>query len=52
MAFQGRAKVPKFFDSVSDLKSYVASTAGCIGIIEYASEENLKFVPVDNKDFF
>lgn len=52
MAFQGRAKTPKFFDTIAQLKEYVSSTNGSISIIEYTSEENLKFVPVDNKDFF
>ena len=52
MAFQGRGKTPKFFDTTEELKNYINANSGSIGIIEYASEENLKFIPVDNKDFF
>lgn len=52
MAFQGRAKTPIFFDTTAEVKEYISATHGSIGIIEYASEEKLKFVPIDNKDFF
>ena len=52
LAFQGRAKTPKFFDSAEELKNYVSITPGSVGIIEYTSRENLKFVLVDNKKFF
>ncbi len=52
MTFQGRAKSPEFFNSVDELRDYITTTKGSIGIIEYAIEENLNFVLVDKKNFF
>jgi len=49
LVFQGKVKAPTFFNSISDLESYVARTPGAIGVIQEATDELVKVVVVDGK---
>ena len=52
LVFQGKAAAPFFFDTESDLKSFVARTNGAIGIITAESvDDNDKCVLIDGKKF-
>ena len=49
LVFQGKVKAPTFFNSVSELESYVAQTPGAIGVSQSATDKLLKIILVDGK---
>jgi hypothetical protein len=49
LVFQGKVKAPTFFTSASELETYVSQTPGAIGVVEDATEAQLKVVVVDGK---
>ncbi len=49
LVFQGKAKAPVFFNSASELESFVAETPGAIGVIESSSSDKVRQVIVDGK---
>lgn len=49
MVFQGRIKAPTFFNTVSDLETYVSQTPGAIGVLQVTNDENIKVILVDGK---
>lgn len=52
LVFQGKAKAPVFFNSVSDLQSFVAQTPGAIGIIDGSAVASSNNILVDGKATF
>lgn len=52
LVFQGKAKAPVFFNSVSDLQSFVAQTPGAIGIIDGSALASASNILVDGKPTF
>lgn len=50
LVFQGRASAPYFFNSISELKDFIAQNPGAIGIIdESMSTADVKTIVVDGK---
>jgi hypothetical protein len=49
LVFQGKAKAPVFFNTPSDLETYISQTPGAIGIVEESPEVKSKPVIVDGK---
>ncbi len=49
LVFQGKAKAPTFFSSVSELENYVAETPGAIGVTQGSVEGTIKIITVDGK---
>jgi hypothetical protein len=49
LVFQGKARAPNFFDSSSELESFVAKTPGAIGVVSQSSNSSVKTVLVDGK---
>jgi hypothetical protein len=49
LVFQGKAKAPMFFNSISELENYVAQTPGAIGVSQNTTHTLLKIVLVDGK---
>lgn len=49
LVFQGKAKAPTFFNSISDLEDYVAQTPGAIGVSQNTTDALIKVVLVDGK---
>lgn len=49
LVFQGKAKAPTFFNSVSELEEYVAQTPGAIGVTNSTSNSQIKIISVDGK---
>lgn len=47
LVFQGKVKAPTFFNSVSELESYVAQTPGAIGVSQNPSASSIKTVLID-----
>lgn len=47
LVFQGKAKAPTFFNSISELEEYIAQTPGAIGISQVPSTSTVKTVQVD-----
>ena len=47
LVFQGKAKAPTFFNSVSELEEYVAQTPGAIGVSQATSGNSVKTVLVN-----
>lgn len=52
LVFQGKVKAPTFFNTVSELESYVAQTPGAIGVSQNSSNSEIKIVLVDGKNQF
>ena len=52
LVFQGKASAPNFFNSMSELESFVAQTPGAIGIVKKESSNENKLIPVDGKKEF
>jgi hypothetical protein len=52
LVFQGKASAPNFFNSMSELESFVAQTPGAIGIVKKESSNESKLIPVDGKKEF
>jgi hypothetical protein len=52
LVFQGKAKAPAFFNSVTELQAFVEQTPGAIGIIEPVPYGNFKKVTIDGKKTF
>lgn len=51
LVFQGKADAPTFFNSMSELETYVAQTPGAIGIIGQSPTIGQKTITVDGKKF-
>jgi hypothetical protein len=52
LVFQGKATAPNFFNSVSELETFVAQTPGAIGVITNHTNTETKTITVDgNKEF-
>ena len=49
LVFQGKVKAPTFFNSVSELESYVAQTPGAIGVLQNSTDDQIKIILVDGK---
>jgi hypothetical protein len=49
LVFQGKAKAPAFFSSVSELENYIAQTPGAIGIVEETQDVKTKPLLIDGK---
>lgn len=49
LVFQGKAKAPVFFNSATELESYISQTPGAIGIIEESGDVKTKPVMIDGK---
>ncbi len=52
LVFQGKASAPTFFNSMSELESFVAQTPGAIGIVKKESSNENKLIPIDGKKEF
>lgn len=52
LVFQGKVKAPTFFNSVSELESYVSQTPGAIGVSQNAAADLIKIVSIDGKKAF
>lgn len=50
LVFQGKVKAPVFFNSASDLETYVSQTPGAIGVLQNTNDKLLKVVLVDGKE--
>jgi hypothetical protein len=51
LVFQGKADAPSFFNSISELETFVAQTPGAIGIIGQSPTIAQKTIVVDGKKF-
>ena len=49
LVFQGKAKAPVFFNSMTELESYISQTPGAIGIVEESNDVKNKPVIIDGK---
>lgn len=49
LVFQGKVKAPNFFNSVSELESYVAQTPGAIGVLQNSEDDQIIIILVDGK---
>ena len=47
LVFQGKVKAPSFFNSISELESYVSSTPGAIGVSQSSAESINKIIIID-----
>lgn len=52
LVFQGKVKAPTFFNSISELETYVAQTPGAIGVSQNSADSEIKIVMVDGKNQF
>lgn len=53
LVFQGKAEAPVFFNTISDLQTYVSENPGAIGIIDQApSVTGIQVVSIDGKKSF
>lgn len=50
--FQGKMSSPEFFDSESDLKSFVKSTKGSISVVTSKNSSGFKTIAIDGKKSF
>jgi hypothetical protein len=49
LVFQGKAKAPVFFNTATELETYISQTPGAIGIIEESNDVKTKPVMIDGK---
>jgi len=50
LVFQGKAAVPNFFNSASELENFVAQNPGAIGILDQvAANDDIKTIQVEGK---
>jgi ABC-type phosphate transport system substrate-binding protein len=49
LVFQGKGEAPTFFNSVSELQTFISQTPGSIGIIESNTTNNERVINVDGK---
>jgi len=49
LVFQGKAKAPVFFNTATELETYISQTPGAIGIIEESGDVKTKPVMIDGK---
>jgi hypothetical protein len=49
LVFQGKAKAPVFFNTATELESYISQTPGAIGIVEESTDVKSKTVMIDGK---
>jgi hypothetical protein len=49
LVFQGKGEAPTFFNSISDLQTFVNQTPGTIGIIESNTANNERVIYIDGK---
>lgn len=53
LVFQGKAQAPTFFNSTSDLESFVAQTPGAIGIVDKAvTDGEVRCIQVNGQKTF
>ena len=50
LVFQGKVKAPTFFNSTTELESYVADTPGAIGVIQNTSNDQNTIIQVNGKN--
>jgi len=50
LVFQGKVKAPSFFNSISELESYVAQTPGAIGVSQNSTNSEVKIITVEGKN--
>jgi hypothetical protein len=49
LVFQGKAKAPVFFNTATELETYISQTPGAIGIIEESGDIKSKSVMIEGK---
>lgn len=49
LVFQGKGEAPTFFNSVSELETYINQTPGAIGVIEATVANTEKVIRIDGK---
>lgn len=49
LVFQGKTSAPTFFNSMSELESFVAQTPGAIGVVQHAAGNEGKLIAIDGK---
>ena len=49
LVFQGKGKAPTFFNSPSELETFVSQTPGAIGVLQKATSQVIKIILVDGK---
>lgn len=49
LVFQGKGEAPTFFNSVTELQTFIDQTPGAIGVIEAAATGNGKVIRIDGK---
>ncbi len=47
LVFQGKAKAPVFFNSISEMETYVAQTPGAIGVLQNTTDTQIKTILID-----
>jgi hypothetical protein len=47
LVFQGKAKAPVFFNSISEMETYVSQTPGAIGVLQNTTDTQIKTVLID-----
>jgi len=50
LVFQGKGEAPVFFNSVSELETFINQTPGAIGVIESAAANKEKVVLINGKE--
>ena len=52
LVFQGKVKAPTFFNSISELETYIAQTPGAIGVSQNSADSEIKIVMIDGENQF
>lgn len=50
LVFQGKGEAPTFFNSISELQTFIGETPGAIGVIESTAANKEKIVHIDGKE--
>lgn len=50
LVFQGKARAPNYFDSASELETFVAKTPGAIGVVSQKTNNLVKVILVDGNN--
>lgn len=52
LVFQGKAPAPSFFNSMSELETFVAQNSGAIGVVTQTTGTEAKTISIDGKKTF
>ena len=52
LVFQGKVSAPSFFNSLSELETFVAQTPGAIGVVKLAPSNESQVIVIDGKKEF